>query len=108
MTATASRLLDRFQQGEVYYVPLLAGANAWDPKTAGTPVKIKATVSGVSQKYVNELVSASDLHAILPVFGVVPQIGAALKIDGVEKQIIAVKPSPAAGTVVCWHVFVKG
>lgn len=108
MQDVATELLTEFKQGTIVYRAQAAGAQPWDPVTyTDTPV-IGGTVKGVSQRYVTDLVTTSDLHAILPVFGATPTNAGRLIIDGVERQIISVMPSPAAGTVVCWHVFVKG
>lgn len=108
MQDVATDLLTDFKQGTIVYRAPTAGANDWDPVTyTDTPVQ-GGTVSGVSQRYVTDLITTSDLHAILPVFGATPTNAGRLVIDSVERQIISVQPSPAAGTVVCWHVFVKG
>lgn len=108
MQDTATELLTEFKQGTIVYRSGTAGTNPWEPVTyTDTPV-IGGTVKGVSQRYVTDLVTTSDLHAILPIFGVTPTNAGRLVIDNVERQIISVQPSPAAGTVVSWHVFVKG
>ena len=108
MQDVATDLLQEFKQGTILYRAPTAGAQPWNPVTyTDTPVS-GGTVSGVSQQYVTDLVTSSDLHAILPVFGATPTNAGRLVIDSVERQIIRVIPSPAAGTVVCWHVFVKG
>lgn len=108
MQSVATELLTEFKQGTIVYRAPTAGAQPWEPVAySDTPVS-GGTVKGVSQRYVTDLVTTSDLHAILPVFGVAPTNAGRLIIDGVERQIISVMPSPAAGTVVCWHVFVKG
>lgn len=108
MQYVATELLTEFKQGTITYRAPTSGAQPWDAVTyTDTPIN-GGTVSGVSQRYVTDLVTASDLHAILPVFGATPTNAGRLIIDGVERQIISVQPSPAAGTVVCWHVFVKG
>ena len=99
---------DEFNQGPFIYRSETPGANPWDAVTY-TDISVPGGfVGGVSQRYVTDLVTTSDLHAILPVFGVTPTNAGRLVIDGIERQIISVMPSPAAGTVVCWHVFVKG
>lgn len=129
MTATASRLLDRFQQGDVYYVPLLAGANAWDPKTVGTPVKLKATAKGVSEKYVSDLIMSSDIEVTCGVMQtvwadeytwddliawsdtgapVIPANSALVTIDGRELQIVKVMRIPAAGEPIVFKIFCRG
>lgn len=108
MQDVATELLTEFKQGTIVYRAPAASANPWEPATyTDTPIS-GGTVRGVSQRYVTDLVTASDLHAVLPVFGATPTNAGRLIIDGVERQIISVQPSPAAGTVVCWHVFVKG
>lgn len=108
MQDVATELLQEFKQGVIVYRGPTQGAQPWEPVTyTDTPVS-GGTVSGVSQQYTNDLTTTSDLHAILPVFGVTPTNSGRLIIDGTERQIIRVMPSPAAGTVVCWHVFVKG
>lgn len=108
MQKTASRLLKKYAQGTIVYRAPTAGAQPWDPVTYTDTHVSGGTVSGVSQQYVTDLVTTSDLHAILPVFGATPTNAGRLVIDSVERQIIRVMPSPAAGLAVCWHVFVKG
>ena len=108
MQDVATELLQEFKQGTIVYRAPTAGAQPWEPVTYTDTSVSGGTVSGVSQHYVTDLVTTSDLHAILPVFGTAPTNTGRLVIDGVERQIIRVMPSPAAGTVVCWHVFVKG
>lgn len=131
MQGVATELLQEFKQATILYRTPTAGAQPWEPVTYNdTPIS-GGTVSGVSQRYVTDLVTTSDLHAILPVFFTLftadstkitadstqwtadsltttPTNAGRLVIDGVERQIIRVMPSPAAGTVVCRHVFVKG
>ena len=99
---------NQFNQGPFIYRVPTAGAEPWEPVVYTNFTVDGGFVDGVSQDYVNDLVTSSDLHAILPVFGVTPTNAGRLVIDGLERQIISVQPSPAAGTVVCWHVFVKG
>lgn len=129
MTATASRLLDRFQQGEIFYVPLSAGVNEWDPKTAGTPVRLQATAKGVSEKYVSDLIMASDIEVTCGVMQTVwadeyiwddlvtwsdtgapliPANSACLTIDGRELQIVKVMRIPAAGEPIVFKIFCRG
>jgi len=108
MTATTSKLMAKFRQGVIEYVPLVAGATEYDPMTEGTPIPLDATASGVSKEYVDDLVSASDIQVTGAVFGTTPNMQGRITIDGVSREIIRIKQMPAAGDPVAWVIFVKG
>jgi len=108
MTATTSKLMAKFRQGVIEYVPLVAGATEYDPMTEGTPIPLDATASGVSKEYVDDLVSASDIQVTSAVFGATPNMQGRITIDGVSREIIRIKQIPAAGDPVAWMIFVKG
>jgi len=108
MIATASKLLAKFKQGVIEYVPLVAGATEYDPMTEGTPIPLDATARGVTSEYVDDLVSASDTMITAAVFGATPTMQGRITIDGVAREIIRIKQIPAAGEPVAWMIFVKG
>ena len=108
MTATASKLLAKFKQGAIEYVPLVAGATEYDPMIEGTPIPLDATASGVAKEYVDDLVSASDTMITAAVFGGTPNMQGRITIDGEAREIIRIKQIPAAGDPVAWMIFVKG
>ena len=72
MQGTASKLLAKFKQGAIQYVPIVDGATEYDPKVDGTPIDLDATASGVAAEYVDDLVSSSDIQLSVAVFGTVP------------------------------------
>jgi len=134
MTDTASRLMAKFKQGVIEYVPLVPGATKYDPMTEGTPILLNAVARGVSAEHVDDLVSSSDLMVTCsrPVLttaewndsllwfdaltwddnGVTMQADIQIKgrinIDGISKEIIKVKKNPAAGDIITVTFFVKG
>ena len=134
MTETASRLMAKYKQGVIEYVPLVAGATKHDPMVEGTPILLNAVARGVSAGYVDDLVSASDIMVVCsrPVLttaewndsllwfdsltwndnGVTMQadiqIKGRVRIDGISKEIIKVKKNPAAGDIITVTFFVKG
>lgn len=134
MTNTASRLMAKFKQGTIQYVPLVAGATKYDSMEEGAPILLNAVARGVSAGYVDDLVSASDIMVTCsrPVLtttewndsllwfdsltwddnGVTMhadiQIKGRIQIDGISKEIIRVKKNPAAGDIITVTFFVKG
>lgn len=108
MTETASRLMAKFKQGTIEYVPLVAGATKYDPMTEGTPILLDATAMGVAKEYVDDLVSASDIQVTSAVFSTTPDMKGRITIDGDSREIIRIKQLPAAGDPVAWLIFVKG
>ena len=108
MQATATELLTEFNQGVIQYIPLTLPANEWENPTAGTPITLEAVARGPSQQYLSDLITTSDIQITASVFGQTPTQSGKITIDGVEKQIIKVQQKPAAGTPVCWMIWVKG
>ena len=111
MQGTASRLLAKFKQGTVvYYEPGAPTGDPWNPTPgAETPHVLDATVSGVSEEYVDgATVEASDLMISAAVFGTTPTMDGRFEIDGKSVEMIRVRPKPAAGTTVAWSVVVRG
>lgn len=109
MQATATRLLNKFQQGTIAYIDTPMTGDAWNP-TPGTPVEyaLAATVSGASDDYVDgKAIFATDLLVIAAVFGAVPSLTGQLRIDGNLCEIVAVYPIPAAGETVAWKLIVR-
>ena len=108
MQATASALLSKFNQGVITYIPLVSGANDYDPKTDGTPVTLSATSMGVQTQYLTDLITSSDIQVTAAVFGAVPSNDGVITLDGVRRSVIKVEAIPATGTTVAWRIFVKG
>lgn len=108
MQGTASKLLKKFNQGEITYTPIVPPANDWDSPTEGTPITLDATAGGVSQKYLSNLITTSDIEISAAVFSIEPEMRGKIHIDGVERQIIAIQQLPAAGIPVAWKIWVKG
>lgn len=114
MTATASRLLDRFAQGTVVLTISTPTepdpATPWEPGTPTTQAyTLDATVRGVSQRYIDGVtILASDLQVTAAVFGAVPKVGDDMTIDGYGVTILQVVALPAAGDPVAWRFIVRG
>ena len=106
MQNTASELMAEFKQGVVTYTPTTD--TDWGAPTQGTPVSVNATVLGVSAKYISETISASDLEVTMGVISPAPTITGVITIDGLQREIIAIKPIPASGIPSVYKVFVKG
>ncbi|MFU0503649.1 hypothetical protein [Pseudaminobacter sp. NGMCC 1.201702] len=109
MQKTATRLLDRFQQGTVTLkrVTTVPGPNEWDPpvETAVT-YPLKATVKRLHQRYENGvlIVETGDM-VTFAVPEVVPVLTDKLVIDGAERAITNLTPVPPAGTIVVWKAW---
>ena len=110
LQGTASKLMDKFQQGTVRYIaPGETTGPAYDPVIGPpTPYPVDATVRGVSQKYLQDgYITASDLQATLSVFEVEPTNAGTLEIDGREHEIVEVHRIPASGTVLVWRLIIR-
>ena len=114
MQRTATRLIDRFRQGEVLLTrsaPSVPDHGA--PWTPGPPTEtvyeLAATVVRVHQRYENGalIVQTGDMvtFAVPPV---TPMITDKLTIDGVARSITNLTPVPAAGTPVAWKAWCAG
>lgn len=108
MQGIASDIMSEFKQGVISYTPVTQPANEWEDPVIGTPVTLDATASGPSAEFITDLITTSDIEITAAVFGQVPTMGGQIKIDGVQKEIIAVKQIPAADTPVAWKIWVKG
>jgi len=108
--ARATKQLTKRKQGVIRYIaPDTPGANPWDTPAPSSPILLPgATANGVSQEFLSEKVTTSDTEVTASVFGATPEVGGVVEIDGVERQVVEVKPVPAAGVVVVWKIFVKG
>ncbi|HEV8077508.1 MAG TPA: hypothetical protein VGP45_03895 [Marinobacter sp.] len=68
-----------------------------------------AVCRGVEAQYVQEGdISQADQQVTASVFGTEPEISDKLEVDGDLREIIKVERIPAAGTLVCWKIFIKG
>lgn len=129
MQDVATDLLTEFKQGTIVYLSPAAAENPWDPSPGYNAYPLNAVASGVSQKYINDLITTSDIEITCAVASAGwedsmtwldhltwSDDGTALdfsnsgriSIDGLEKQIIMVRKIPAAGTPVCYKIFAKG
>jgi hypothetical protein len=69
---------------------------------------IDATVTGVSQQYVDGTsVIATDKMVTAAVFDVAPTTSGTLSVDGQVLQIVRAWQVPAAGTPVAWKMIVR-
>jgi hypothetical protein len=112
MTATASRLMARFAQGNVVLKKTTRGPgpNDWTP---GDPITVDypldATVKGVSKQFVDgTTILASDMEITAAVFGAEPDPADTLTIDGKPVTVLQVMRLPAAGTLVAWKWIARG
>ncbi|MFC3208137.1 hypothetical protein [Aquamicrobium soli] len=110
MQGTATRLLDRFQQGTVSLkrTVTVPGENEWDPPTETSETwPLKAAVKRVDQRYENGVLIVETVDIVtFAAPDTVPVITDTLVIDGRERAITSLKPTPAAGTVVAWKAVV--
>lgn len=100
--------MSEFKQGVISYAPVTQPADEWEDPAVGTPVVLDATASGPSAEYLTDLITTSDIEITAAVFGQSPTIDGQITIDGVQKEIIAIKQIPAAGTPVVWKIWVEG
>ncbi len=110
MQATATRLLDKYDQGPfTYYEPGTVSGPEYDPVIGPeTEHTVSGTASGVEEKYIKDgYISGSDIQMTLKVFSVSPSNSGEILVNGVRRQIIEVQQIPAAGTPVAWRLFVR-
>jgi hypothetical protein len=113
MQDMASEMLAEFKQGTVTLTreeEIGPGPNPWDPPvTAPVTYVLDAAVRRVAQKYVDgTLIIATDNQVTFAVPAIVPAMTDTLTIDGVVQVMKALRPIPAAGTVVAYIAFVAG
>lgn len=114
MAGTATRLMERFQQGAVVLTRAETEepdpATPWEPGAATeTTFALKATVKGVSDQYVDgTTILATDLEVTCAVFGAAPLPSDKLTIDGRPVTVVRVMTVPAAGTPVAHKFIVRG
>jgi hypothetical protein len=112
MQATATRLLDRFNQGNIVLTKTVTapGPNEWTPGTqTETSYRLKATAKGVSAEYIDgTTIVATDLEITAAAFGAEPDMADTLTIDGKAVQVLRIIRLPAAGTLVAWKLIARG
>lgn len=108
MQAVGTELLTEFNQGVITYTPVTPDATGYGSPVEGAPVVLNATAIGVSQKYLSETITSSDIEVTMAVIDPAPTIDGFITIDGTRREIISVKPIPSAGTPSVYKVFVKG
>lgn len=119
MQGTASRLLNRFAQGEIILTRVTPGES--DPETPWIPGEptvethtLDATVSAIMADQANAkfidgtTITASDLVVTCAVPPIKPNVGDTLTIDGAAHTIIMVMQLPAAGVPVAFKMIVSG
>jgi hypothetical protein len=109
MQGTATRLLDRFQQGTVQLrrITTIPGENEWDPpQEVAQSFPLKATVKRLHQRYENGVlvVETGDL-VTFAVPEVTPAITDKIVINGVARVITNLTPIPPSGTVVAYRAW---
>ena len=113
MAATATRLIERFNQGLIVLTKLgstTPPVNPWDPPVGTDPVAhtLKATAKGVSKEFIDgTTIVATDIEIIAAVFDAEPDPADVLTIDGKPVMVLRVIRLPAAGVVVAWKFVVR-
>lgn len=106
MRGVADELLGEFKQGSVQLkrVTTLPGPNDWTPgEEAVETHDLSATVKRVDQRYENGVLIVETVDIVtFAVPAVVPAMTDLLVIDGRDRVITSLKPTPSAGTVVAW------
>ncbi|MEQ1938609.1 hypothetical protein ABMA46_10165 [Mesorhizobium sp. CN5-321] len=84
------------------------GENEWDPPTETSQTwPLKAAVKRVDQRYENGVLIVATVDIVtFAVPDTVPVITDTLVIDGRERAITSLKPTPSAGTVAVWKAVV--
>lgn len=84
------------------------GENEWDPPTETVTVwLLEAAVKRVDQRYENGVLIVETVDIVtFAVPNTVPILTDTLIIDGRERTITSLKPTPSAGTVVAWKAVV--
>lgn len=119
MAATATRLLDRFNQGViVLYRPgaSVPGENEWDPPTEEPPAvhTLKATVAAVTVDQANAkfidgtVITTADLVVTCAVPPIIPAMTDTLTVDGQARTIKKIVQLPASGVPVAFKIFIQG
>lgn len=109
--AAASQLLRKNRQGEAYYLVQeeQAGANPWDdPIVTSERVSLDVAAVGVTQADTDNRVTMDDIMLSVSLFGHSPKVGNIIELDGVQRQVLRVRPVPAAGRPMLWKIAVKG
>jgi hypothetical protein len=111
MQGVATDLLTEFAQGTVTLkrVTTTPGENEWDDPTETVETwPLKAAVKRVDQRYENGVLIVATVDIVtFAVPDTAPVISDTLVIDGKERAITSLKPTPAAGTVAAWKAVVK-
>jgi hypothetical protein len=84
------------------------GENEWDPPTETVETwPLKAAVKRVDQRYENGVLIVGTVDIVtFAVPDTAPVMTDKLVIDGRERAITSLKPTPSAGTVVAWRAVV--
>lgn len=111
MVDMATELIGEFKQGTVTLSRTVTAepdpATRWIPGVETTATyPLDAVVKRVDQRYENGvlIIQTGDI-VTFAVPAVVPSMTDKLVIDGTERVITSLRPTPAAGTVVAWKAF---
>ena len=114
MQATATRLLERFNQGEIILTKpgsTTPPAQPWEPPIVVAPASftLKATAKGVSKEFSNgTTILATDIEITAAEFGAEPDPADGLTVDSKAVTVLKIIRLPAAGTLVAWKFIVRG
>ncbi len=111
MRGVADELLGEFSQGTVSLkrkTGTTEPEHEWEaPQDTYTTWPLKAAVKRVDQRYENGVLIVETVDIVtFAVPDTVPVITDTLVIDGRERAITSLKPTPSAGTVVAWKAVV--
>lgn len=103
-------VMEKVEQGDVLLkrVTTTPGENEWDPPTETVETwPLKAAVKRVDQRYENGVLIVATVDIVtFAVPAVAPLITDTIIIDGRERAITSLKPTPSAGTVAAWKAVV--
>lgn len=102
-------LIDEYGQPDISIVtPGAPTGPEWDPQPGPDVVTpIQAAAKGVSARYVDETVLASDIQVPAYPWGSEATLADKVRIGTKDHEIVRIKRIPAAGTVVAWILFVR-
>lgn len=106
---TIIALVEEYDEGDISIVrPGVDTGPEWDPQPGEPQVDvIQAVAKGVSARYVDDLVSASDIQVPAVPFGFEADLSHKIRIGTKDHEIIRIKRIPASGIVTAWILFVR-
>lgn len=110
MQGTATRLLNKFKQGEIKLrrTSQAVASNPWNPISASSSdYDLFAAVEPVSKGYIdNQTITADDRMVIFNVIEFEPDIGDLIIIDGKAFEMKRLRRYPQAGTPVYYEAII--